>query len=51
MLGYIFEWVILIVLVGFVYKACGWRLESEDVYVFTAIWGVANICISLQRWR
>ena len=49
MLGYIFEWFMLILLVGFIYKTCGWRLESEDVYVFTAIWGVAKICIKLDK--
>lgn len=49
MLGYIFEWLVLMVLVGLVLKIFGENLKSEYVYLFTAIWGVANLCISLNH--
>lgn len=49
MLGYILEWLILIVLVMFVYKFIGRSFDKEDVYLFTAIWGIANLCISLEH--
>ena len=49
MLGYILEWLILIVLVMFVYKLFGRSFDKEDVYLFTAIWGIANLCISLEH--
>lgn len=49
MLGYIFEWLILMVLVGLVYKLFGRSFDKEDVYLYTVIWGVANLCISLNR--
>ena len=37
------------VLVGLVLKIFGENLKSEYVYLFTAIWGVANLCISLDK--
>lgn len=49
MLGYIFEWFILMVLVGLLYKLFGCTFEKEDVYLFSAILGVANLCISLNE--
>lgn len=49
MLGYIFEWLILMVLVWLVYKIFGRTFEKEDIYLFTAVWSVANICESLRR--
>lgn len=49
MLGYIFEWFIFILIVGFIYKTCGLRFGREDICLFTAIWGVANLCISLKK--
>ena len=49
MLGYILEWLILIVLVGLVFKLFGRSFDKEDVYLFTAIWGIANLCISLEH--
>lgn len=49
MLGYIFEWLILMVLVGLVYKLFGRSFDKEDVYLYTVIWGVANLCISLNE--
>ena len=49
MLGYIFEWLILMVLVGLVLKIFGENLRSEYVSLFTAIWAVANLCISLDK--
>lgn len=49
MLGYILEWLILIVLVMFVCKLFGRSFDKEDVYLFTAIWGIANLCISLEH--
>lgn len=49
MLDYIFEWLILMILVGLVLKIFGENLKSEYVYLFTAIWGVANLCISLDK--
>ncbi|MGX7102277.1 hypothetical protein ACWOBW_08875 [Gemella sanguinis] len=49
MLGYIFEWLVLMVLVGLVLKIFGENLKSEYVYLFTAIWAVANLCISLDK--
>ena len=48
MLGYIFEWLVLMILVGLAYKLFGRTFEKEDVYLFSAIWGVANLCISLN---
>lgn len=36
------------VLVGLVYKLFGRSFDKEDVYLFTAIWAVANLCISLN---
>ena len=48
MLGYIFERLILMVLVGLVYKLFGRSFDKEDVYLYTVIWGVANLCISLN---
>lgn len=41
MLGYIFEWL--------VYKLFGRSFDKEDVYLYTAIWGVANLCISFNN--
>ena len=49
MLGYILEWLILIVLVWLVYKLFGRSFDKEDVYLFTVIWAVANLCISLKH--
>jgi len=49
MLGYIFEWLILMILVGLLYKLFGRTFEKEDVYLFTAIWAVANLCISFNH--
>lgn len=49
MLEYIFEWLVLMILVGLVLKIFGENLKSEYVYLFTAIWGVANLCISLDK--
>lgn len=49
MLGYILEWLILIVLVGLVFKLFGRSFDKEDLYLFTAVWGVANLCISLEH--
>lgn len=49
MLGYIFEWLVLMIFVGLVLKIFGENLKSEYVYLFTAIWGVANLCISLDK--
>ncbi len=49
MLDYIFEWLVLMVLVGLVLKIFGENLKSEYVYLFTAIWAVANLCISLDK--
>lgn len=49
MLGYLFEWFILMILVGLVLKIFGENLRSEYVYLFTAIWSVANICIALDK--
>lgn len=49
MLGYLLEWLILMFLVGLVYKIFGKVFEKEDIYLFTAIWSVANICESLRR--
>lgn len=37
------------VLVGLVLKIFGENLKSEYVYLFTAIWAVANLCISLDK--
>lgn len=51
MLGYFFEWIILMVLVGLVYKLFGRAFEKEDVYLFTAVWGLANLCTSLNRMK
>lgn len=49
MLGYLLEWLILMALVGLVYKIFGRVFEKEDIYLFTAIWSVANICVSLNN--
>lgn len=49
MLGYIFEWLILMIFVGLVLKIFGENLKSEYVYLFTAVWSVSNICISLNK--
>ena len=49
MLGYLFEWLILMVLVGLVLKIFEENLKSEYVYLFIAIWGIANLCISLHE--
>lgn len=49
MLGYLLEWLILMVLVWLVYKIFGRTFEKEDIYLFTAVWSVANICESLRR--
>ena len=49
MLGYIFEWLILMVLVGLLYKLFGRTFEKVDVYLYTAILGVAYLCISLNH--
>ena len=49
MLGYIFEWLLLMMLFGLLYNLFGRTFEKEDVYLFTAIWGVANLCISLKE--
>lgn len=49
MLGYLLEWLILMFLVGLVLKIFGRVFEKEDIYLFTAIWSVANICISLNK--
>lgn len=49
MLGYIFEWLVLMIFVGLVLKIFGENLKSEYVYLFTAIWAVANLCISLNE--
>lgn len=49
MLGYIFEWLVLMILVGLVLKIFGENLKSEYVYLLTAIWSVANLCISLDK--
>lgn len=49
MLGYLLEWLILMFLVGLVLKIFGKVFEKEDVYLFTAIWGIANLCVSLKR--
>ena len=48
MLGYLLEWLILMVLIGLVYNIFGRVFEKEDIYLFTAIWSVANICESLR---
>ena len=37
------------IFVGLVLKIFGENLKSEYVYLFTAIWGVANLCISLDK--
>lgn len=49
MLDYMLEWLILMVLVGLVYKLFGRVFEKEDVYLFTVVWSVANICVSLNK--
>ena len=49
MLGYLLEWLILMFLVGLVLKIFGEDFRSEYVYLFTAIWSVANICVSLNN--
>lgn len=49
MLGYIFEWLVLMILFGLALKIFGENLKSEYVYLFTAIWGVAYLCISLDK--
>lgn len=49
MLGYIFEWLLLMLLVALVYKFFGKVFEKEDIYLFTAVWSVANLCISLDK--
>lgn len=46
---YLLEWCFFMMLMSIAYKVCGRSLEREDVYLFTAIWGVANICISLNK--
>lgn len=49
MLGYMLEWLILMVLVWLVYKIFGRSFDKEDIYLFTAVWSVANICVSLNK--
>jgi len=49
MLGYMLEWLILMLLVALVYKIFGKVFEKEDIYLFTAVWSVANICVSLNK--
>lgn len=49
MLGYIFEWLLLMLLVALVYNIFGKVVEKEDVYLFTAVWSVANLCVSLNK--
>lgn len=49
MLGYLFEWLLLMLLVALVYKFFGKVFEKEDVYIFTAVWSVADLCVSLKR--
>nr|DAI51529.1 MAG TPA: hypothetical protein [Caudoviricetes sp.] len=49
MLGYMLEWLILMLLVWLVYKIFGKVFEKEDIYLFTAVWSVANICVSLNK--
>lgn len=49
MLGYLFEWLILMLLVALVYKIFGKAFEKEDIYLFTVVWSVANLCVSLNK--
>lgn len=49
MLGYMLEWLILMLLVALVYKFFGKVFEREGIYLFTAVWSVANICVSLNK--
>lgn len=49
MLGYMLEWLILMILVWLVYKIFRKVFEKEDIYLFTAVWSVANICVSLNK--
>ncbi len=46
---YFLEWCFFMMLMSILYKVFGRSLEREDVYLFTAIWGVANICTSLNK--
>lgn len=49
MLGYMLEWLILMLLVALVYKFFGKAFEKEDIYLFTAVWSVSNLCVSLNK--
>lgn len=48
-MGYFLEWCLFMMLTSILYKVFGHSLEREDVYILTAIWGIANICNSLNK--
>ena len=48
-MGYFLEWCLFMMLMSILYKVFGHSLEREDVYILTAVWGIANICNSLNK--
>lgn len=49
MIDYLLEWSISMLMIRLFYMLFGREFEKEDVYLFTVIWGVANLCISLNH--
>lgn len=51
MLVYVIEYFVLLVFIWMLYKFFGFIFEKDDMYLFTGIWSVTNLCIGLNNLK